>query len=171
MAYDLSDMNPQYASHASSLFAWSRCSHQKPGAQEFANADAAVKWYLSHGVPAQKIVLGVPFYGMVWTGVPAKDHGLFQSFTGREGEGDGVSFRKIHHELANYARFWDEKAQAPWLYSSNGVMISYEDGQALTAKVKYVRQSHLGGIMFWEISEDDEAFDLLETLYSQIQSQ
>jgi chitinase len=171
MAYDLSDMNPQYASHASSLFAWSKTSNEKPGAQTFANADAAVRWYLSHGVPAQKIVLGVPFYGTAWTGVPAMGNGLFQTFTGREGEDDGVSFRKIHHELASYTRFWDKKAQAPWLYSSSGVMISYEDEQALTAKVKYVRQNHLGGIMFWEISEDDEAFDLLQTLHSQMQSQ
>jgi chitinase len=171
MAYDLSDMNPQYASHASSLFAWRKTSNEKPGAQALANADAAVKWYLSHGVPAQKIVLGVPFYGTVWTGVPAKDHGLFQSFTGREGEGDGIPFRKIHHDLASYTRLWDEKAQAPWLYSSSGVMISYEDEQALTAKAKYIRQNHLGGIMFWEISEDDEAFDLLRTLQSQMQSQ
>jgi chitinase len=170
MAYDLSDMNPQYASHASSLFAWRKTSNEKPGAQALANADAAVKWYLSHGVPAQEIVLGVPFYGTVWTGVPAKDHGLFQSFSGREGEGDGVPFRKIHHELASYARFWDKKAQAPWLYSSSGVMISYEDEQALAAKVKYVRLTHLGGIMFWEISEDDEAFDLVQTIYTQLRS-
>jgi chitinase len=168
MAYDLCDMNPQYASHASSLFAWEEAPNQKPGAQALANADAAVKWYLSHGVPAQKIVLGVPFYGTVWTGVQAKDHGLFQSFTDRED--DGVPFRKIHHELASYTRVWDEKAQAPWLYGSSGVMISYEDEQALTAKVKYVRQNHLGGIMFWEISEDDEAFDLLRTLDSQMQA-
>jgi chitinase len=134
------------------------------------NTDAAVRWYLSNGVPAQKIVLGVPFYGTVWTGVSAKDHGLFQSFTGREGEGDGVPYRKIHHELASYTRFWDEKAQAPWLYSSSGVMISYEDEQALTEKVKYVWQNHLGGIMFWEISEDDEDFDLLNAIYTQMRS-
>ncbi len=76
MAYDLSDMNPQFASHASSLFAWRKSAHEKSGAQAFANADAAVKWYLLQGVPAQKIVLGVPFYGTEWTGVPAKDHGL-----------------------------------------------------------------------------------------------
>jgi len=170
MAYDLSDMNPLYASHASSLFAWRKTSNEKPGAQAFANTDAAVRWYLSNGVPAQKIVLGVPFYGTVWTGVSAKDHGLFQSFTGREGEGDGVPYRKIHHELASYTRFWDEKAQAPWLYSSSGVMISYEDEQALTEKVKYVWQNHLGGIMFWEISEDDEDFDLLNAIYTQMRS-
>lgn len=170
MAYDLSDMNPQYASHASSLFAWRKTSHEKSGAQSSANADAAVKWYLSHGVPAEKIVLGVPFYGTVWTGVSATNHGLFQSFSGREGEGDGVPFRKIHQELASYTRYWDEKAQAPWLYSSSGVMISYEDEQALTAKVKYVRQYHLGGVMFWEISQDDKDFDLLQTIYTQMRA-
>ena len=171
MAYDLSDMNPQYASHASSLFAWKKTSNEKPGAQALANADAAVKWYLSHGVPAQKIVLGVPFYGTGWAGVPGTDHGLFQIYTGREGEGDGIPFRSIHHELASYTRFWDEKAEAAWLYSPSGVMISFEDEQALTAKAKYVRRNHLGGIMFWELSEDDEEFDLLQTLYTKMRSQ
>jgi len=170
MAYDLSDMNPQSASHASSLFAWRKTPNQKPEAQALANADAAVAWYLSHGVPAKKIVLGVPFYGTVWTGVSKIDHGLFQSYTGRMGQDDGVPFRTIHDELGSYTRFWDEKAQAAWLYGPNGTMISYEDQQALTAKVRYVRRNGLGGIMFWEISEDDEDFDLLNTLYAEMRS-
>ncbi len=170
MAYDLCDMNPEYASHASSLFAWEKTSHENPGAQALANADAAVKWYLSNGVPAKKIVLGVPFYGTIWTGVEGKNRGLFQSYTGKNGQYDVVPYRKIHHELTGYTRYWDEKASASWLYGPSGVMVSYEDEQALIAKVKYIRDNDLGGIMFWEISQDYEDFDLLQTIYKQMYS-
>ena len=42
------------------------------------NVDAAVKAYLGLGVPADKIVVGVPFYGRGWGGVKNMDDGLYQ---------------------------------------------------------------------------------------------
>ncbi len=38
--------------------------------------------YLDAGVPARKLLLGVPFYGHGWTGVPNVNHGLYQTSTG-----------------------------------------------------------------------------------------
>ena len=42
------------------------------------STDNSVKLYLAAGVPASKLVLGVPFYGHAWTTSSDTAHGLFQ---------------------------------------------------------------------------------------------
>ena len=42
------------------------------------SADASVNAFEAAGVPAEKLVLGIPFYGHSWSGVPDRDHGLYQ---------------------------------------------------------------------------------------------
>ena len=42
------------------------------------NADGTVRAYENEGVPANKLLLGVPFYGYSWKSVGAENHGLFQ---------------------------------------------------------------------------------------------
>ena len=44
--------------------------------------DDAVKKNLAAGVPARKIVVGVPFYGRRWEGVEATNNGLWQPIAG-----------------------------------------------------------------------------------------
>jgi chitinase len=83
MGYDFNEMQPKRTSHHSGLFAWSATSELKEDANKYANSDAAVQWYLDHGVPPEKIVLGLPFYGQVWSGVPAANDGLYQPYRGR----------------------------------------------------------------------------------------
>jgi chitinase len=46
------------------------------------NADYAVTRYMQEGVPAGKIVMGVPFYAHGWQGVPDVNHGLYQKAAG-----------------------------------------------------------------------------------------
>jgi chitinase len=43
-------------------------------------------------------------------------------------------------------------------------MVSYDDPQSLRLKGEYARQKHLGGVMIWELSEDDERSSLLTAL-------
>jgi len=40
-------------------------------------------------------------------------------------------------------------------------MISYEDAESIAAKAKYVREKQLGGIMFWDLGQDDSKSTLL----------
>ena len=54
-----------------------------------------------------------------------------------------------------YSRHYDSVAEAPWLWNAqNGVFISTEDEQSMTAKVQYVIDQGVGGIMFWELAGD-----------------
>lgn len=62
-------------------------------------------------------------------------------------------------------RYWDNCAQAPYLWNpTTHVFISYDDPQSIAVKASYVLEHRLGGIMFWELSEDreDELLDVID---------
>jgi len=62
--------------------------------------------------------------------------------------------------------FWDDQAKASWFYDArDGVFISFDDARALKAKADYALGQHLGGIMFWELTEDDAEFSLIKQLH------
>ena len=119
------------------------------------SADASVRAMEAAGVPAAKIVLGVPFYGHVWGKVPATDHGLFQNggpapnaYAGY----DAIASTMIGH---GFVRYWDDAAKAPYLYNAvQHEFVSYEDPQSLALKCLYVRKQGLAGVMFWEYFSD-----------------
>ena len=118
------------------------------------SADRSVREYEAAGVPAAKIVLGVPFYGKSWSNVPPQNGGLFQP---GDAPTEGFHGYKSLVDLENkgYVRHWDEAASAPWLYNAaTKIFISYEDPQSLGIKCRYVLDHDLGGVMFWDLSGD-----------------
>jgi chitinase len=166
MGYDFDEMQPYRTFHHSGLFAWPTTAMVSTDAIKFANCDAAVRWYLDHGVPSEKIVLGLPFYGHIWANVPAEHNGMFQPYRGRPGEDGTLSYREIEQMyLPTYARYWDDQAKVPWLYNQETkITISYEDADSIAAKAKYVIQKQLGGIMFWDLGQDDSKSTLLNAI-------
>ena len=119
------------------------------------SADRSVQEYEKAGVPAVKIVLGVPFYGHVWGQVPAMNHGLFQA--GKEvphgyaqyGQGPEAMLKN------GFIRYWDPVASAPYLYNAETqIFESYDDPESLALKCKYSLTHHLRGIMFWDYESD-----------------
>lgn len=114
------------------------------------NIQGAVEGYLSLGVPAQKIVVGAPFYGRGWTGVPDANHGLYQSFDSSASADLTYDYRDLTGRYlaagSGYSSYRDAEAKAPWLYNpATGVMISYDDPLSLGLKAEYVRSQKLGG--------------------------
>lgn len=54
-----------------------------------------------------------------------------------------------------YNRHYDSVAEAPWLWNPDTqVFLSTEDEQSMSAKVQYVIDEGVGGIMFWELAGD-----------------
>lgn len=47
-------------------------------------------------------------------------------------------------------------------------MISYEDAESIAQKAKYVIQRNLGGMMFWDLGQDDDGATLLESICRQL---
>jgi chitinase len=135
-----------------------------PADPKKASSDESVRAFEKAGVPAAKILLGVPFYGREWGEVPDRNHGLFQP--GKPIPGAYAPFSAIDSTMLGqgFTRFWDDKAQVPYLYNTERrIFVSYEDPESLKAKCSYVRSRKLGGVMFWEYFGDSQG-KLLNTI-------
>lgn len=129
---------------------------------EHFNIDKAVTTYLDNGVPAAKLVLGMPFYGRGWGGVGSTGDGQYQPATGISSSGTWENGSYDFYDLENnyinkngYTRYWNDKAKVPFLYNpTTKTFISYDDVQSLDAKIAYLKAKGLAGAMFWELSGD-----------------
>ena len=127
------------------------------------NTDASMRAFLDAGVPARKLLVGIPFYGHAYGDVPNVDAGLFQAGKGTPADwkatgGDWRVIAATRLTNPNYVRHWEESAQVPWLYdSTTKIWVSYDDPQSVAAKTRYVREHHLGGVVIWELGGDDGA--------------
>jgi chitinase len=128
------------------------------------NADASVRQHLAAGIPPEKLVLGVAFYGRKFGGVTALGNGVNQPYERYEGD---PTYAELADQLVGqqgFVRFWDDRARAPYLWNAaSRVFISYDDPQSIGEKTSYVRANRLGGMMFWELSQDrnDELLDVI----------
>ncbi len=135
-----------------------------PADPKKSSADSAVQSFEQAGVPAAKILLGVPFYGRMWGGVADRRHGLFQR--GKSIPNAEAPYSVIATTMLNqgFTRYWDSAASVPYLYNpEKRIFVSYEDPESLAVKCSYVRSHKLGGIMFWEYF-DDNSGNLLDTI-------
>jgi chitinase len=134
------------------------------------SGDASVRAFEQAGMPAAKILLGLPFYGHVWDQVADQDHGLFQA--GGPVPNGYVPYSLIVSDMLNqgYVRYWDPGASAPSLYNAEKrTFVSYEDAESITAKCKYVVAHGLGGVMFWDYSSDPSG-TLLRAIHEGLQA-
>jgi chitinase len=128
------------------------------------SADNTVKAFETVGVPADKIVLGVPFYGHMWGQVPNVNHGLFQP--GKAIPNSDASYNAITTTMLGhgYTRYWDAASKVPYLFNDEKkIFVSYEDPESLAAKCDYVRTHNLAGVMFWHYLNDSSG-ELLNTI-------
>jgi len=119
------------------------------------SADQSVRYFEMAGVPAEKILLGVPFYGHVWGQVADVNHGYLQP--GKQIPNAYSSFDAVSSTMLKqgYLRYWDVPASVPYLYNPDKhIFVSYEDTESLAVKCRYIIKNKLGGVMFWDYSGD-----------------
>ncbi|MGD8176166.1 glycoside hydrolase family 18 protein [Marinimicrobium sp. ARAG 43.8] len=118
--------------------------------------DASVQQLKNLGVPDDKILLGLGFYGRGWTGVN-------QSAPG--GKATGVA----SEALSDYRLLKDN---CPATGTVGGVAYahcgdqwwSYDTPATIAHKMDYVRQQKLGGTFFWELSGDTTDGELIRAI-------
>jgi chitinase len=116
-----------------------------------ASVDASRAYYLGRGVPAEKLLLGLPFYGQRFDG--ASDLG--QPFPANAGA--AVDYQDVAGLLdsADWQPKRDATARTPYLVKrSGGALISYDDPESITAKCRYATEQGMGGVIIWHLGRD-----------------
>ncbi|WP_230473834.1 glycoside hydrolase family 18 protein [Dyella choica] len=126
--------------------------------------DRAVQQFLAAGVAPQKLVIGAALYGREFADVKADHAGLYQTYGHFQGMVAWPELKQRYIDKQGYVRHWDDTAQAPWLWNEKTHrFVTYDDPQSIAAKAAFVRAEHLGGIMYWEQTNDptDELLDAM----------
>ncbi|GAA0290056.1 LPXTG-motif cell wall-anchored protein [Gracilibacillus halotolerans] len=132
------------------------------------NVKTAIEGHLNAGVPNDKLVMGLPFYGRSWmdcdNGSDIQDGGYYQNC---EGAGNGTweagvyDFDDIMNNLlqsGSYTEYWNEAAKVPYLYNEEtGEFITYDNERSIAEKAAFIKEYGLGGAMIWELSADRES--------------
>ncbi|MEN4950967.1 glycosyl hydrolase family 18 protein [Stenotrophomonas sp. TWI819] len=153
MTYDFHGAWDPQTNHHSALF--DSPSDPSTGDQKLYNSNDAMEAFLSRGVPANKLNLGIGYYGRGWTGVASGNNGLYKSASGAApGTYEaGIEDWKVLKNL-NWPVYTDNVAKATWI--SNGTTFwSLDTPTMVTEKMGYVKAQGLGGAFFWEFSGDD----------------
>ena len=137
MAYDMADA----PKHHAALFP-SPVSGGK-------TVSSAVDAHLRAGVPAAKLVLGMPFYGR-----------------GRRNDIGLKLYDRRGILPKGYEKRWDDTGKVPYIVNPKGELVrGYENCRSLAAKCQYVLDRHLRGGMYWDYASDNSQGDERMTLY------
>ena len=126
-------------------------------------ASECVEAHRKAGVPDEKIVLGMPFYGRGKEGKYIKTpsnsplKGEDSSPLGGGWEGSGLFKR------------WDDTAKAPYLADEKGELaVGYENPHSIGAKCAYIKKQGLRGAMYWEYADDNASGDMQRAVWAGI---
>jgi chitinase len=107
--------------------------------------------HIDSGVPLNKIVMGIPFYGHGTGEIP-----------------DFINYKDII-KLTKFQKHWDNVAKIPYLTDSAGIFVCcYEDPESIKYKCEYILSKGLRGAMYWEYSADDFDGSLRNAVYNGI---
>ena len=139
--------------------------------------ESGAKDTLAEGVPAEQLILGMPFYTRIWAETPKEEDG-----DSAEAASDDYVGYELSCETASMAearsRIDANGAQITWLedcgqnfaqYESDGVTykIWLEDAQSLELKLQVMKDLNLAGAAFWKAGM--ETADVWDTIASYLE--
>jgi spore germination protein YaaH len=137
----------------------------------------SITYYLNQGVPASKLLLGLPYYGREWGTVsntipssvitPTSAPGAFTS---------SRTYSFIRNNPTTYSvtnRYWDANSYTPYYtYQSSGNwrQCFIDDKYSMSKKFDMVNQRGLGGIGIWALGYDNGYSDYWDAIKEKFSS-
>ena len=156
------DMGAAPNGHNSPLHKSSRFNHR--------SWDEAIEAHVKAGVPKDRQVMGVPFYGKAEKN-PAEGTKIFEYSVKYYEIPDILEKGRYKGKALARAvtRQWEPTSMVPYLVDAAGKnVLSYDDPESVAAKGTYVKENGMLGAMFWEYRCDTGDHALLKPLVKAI---
>lgn len=131
------------------------------------NIKRSVAKYVNDGLPKNKLILALPYYGAVWEVDSSRKDGKKYRYNGQmrynaimahaQKNPQNVQYDSVSH--SNY-----------YSYTENGkqYVVFYDNGKSLKAKYEWVGAQGLAGVGIWALGYDDGHKDLWQSLGTKI---
>lgn len=116
---------------------------------------SAIRSYAKLGVPFEKMLLGIPFY-------------LRHSHDGLTTVVDYKQIVKLKSNPNFEFDLWDEEARTPYAKYKGKFYGSYDNPRSIAVKGEWIHSLGLGGLLYWENSEDDADMTLAKACWEAI---
>lgn len=121
---------------------WSpKCGHHAqlyPTGKDETSGSTAVSHLISHGMPARKILLGIPLHGRSFLNTSGPGH----KFKGTGGTDGSFDYNQLPRKGAK--EHMDKKACAAYCMGGDGGFISYDNPDSVKHKAAFCKQKGLG---------------------------
>lgn len=147
MAYDYAGSWSAVTGNQANLFASTSNAASTPF-----DTDTAVEYYISQGIAADKILLGMPVYGRSFESTA----GLGMPFNGiGQGTWEAGVYDYKALPLSGATEVYDDITGSSYSHDSlKKELISYDNIAVALQKAEWVQTTGLGGAMWWETSAD-----------------
>lgn len=137
MAYDLGGQAP-----------WHHTALYRSPNTGWRSVEEVVEDYVAHGVPYEKMMLGLGFYG----------RGDDNYYTGWTDTKTAVPYDDLTEQ-------WDSIACVPYIADANGALVlGYENPRSIEIKCDYLKDKGFRGAMCWRTELDTDSLDLARTV-------
>jgi chitinase len=117
------------------------------------SVDTGVRDWIHAGVPANKLVLCLPFHGRSWLLANAKNHEIFSPANGAVAGSDLIPYSKIVSTMTSVVKEFDPSYVTDYCYSGT-TWIDYDGKDSISTKVRYAKKKGLCGYFAWHLDDD-----------------
>ena len=134
------------------------------------NQSKSITYYLSKGVPANQLALGVPYYGREW---PVDDPAVPASTTG---SGVSMLYKTVRNNPSTYfSKQWEPKSFTPYYVYYDNTNSTWrqcfiDDDRSLRYRYDLVNRRGLLGIGIWALGYDDGYAELWQAIEDKLTS-